>query len=153
MSNKFGKITQVIGAVVDVQFESQIPEILTALECDNSGSKLVLEPDSNVNLNDITDIFLINKGNGYVSLPSVSITTSGGTNGNVLAYGTEIGRVIGLKTNELGEGYQNSPSPTMKVPLYGVQITALLFKLVPAIIVPSLFIPNGNVISDKVIKS
>ena len=40
MSNKFGKITQVIGAVVDVQFENQLPEILTALECDNSGNRL-----------------------------------------------------------------------------------------------------------------
>ena len=43
MSEKFGKITQVIGAVVDVQFEGQLPEILTALECDNSGNRLVLE--------------------------------------------------------------------------------------------------------------
>ena len=43
MSNKFGRITQVIGAVVDVQFEDQLPEILTALECDNSGNRLVLE--------------------------------------------------------------------------------------------------------------
>ena len=43
MANKFGKITQVIGAVVDVQFEGQLPEILTALECDNSGNRLVLE--------------------------------------------------------------------------------------------------------------
>ena len=43
MSNKFGKITQIIGAVVDVKFEGQLPEILTALECDNSGSRLVLE--------------------------------------------------------------------------------------------------------------
>ena len=43
MSNKFGKITQVIGAVVDVYFDGQLPEILTALECDNSGNRLVLE--------------------------------------------------------------------------------------------------------------
>ena len=43
MSQKIGKITQVIGAVVDVQFEGQLPEILTALECDNSGNRLVLE--------------------------------------------------------------------------------------------------------------
>ena len=43
MSNKFGRITQVIGAVVDVQFEDQLPKILTALECDNSGNRLVLE--------------------------------------------------------------------------------------------------------------
>ena len=43
MSEKLGKIKQVIGAVVDVQFEGQLPEILTALECNNSGNRLVLE--------------------------------------------------------------------------------------------------------------
>ena len=43
MSSKVGKITQVIGAVVDVYFNGQLPEILTALECDNSGNRLVLE--------------------------------------------------------------------------------------------------------------
>ena len=43
MSDKTGKIIQVIGAVVDVQFEGELPEILTALECNNSGTRLVLE--------------------------------------------------------------------------------------------------------------
>ncbi len=38
-----GKITQVIGAVVDVQFEDHLPEILNALETDNNGTRLVLE--------------------------------------------------------------------------------------------------------------
>ena len=38
-----GKITQIIGAVVDVSFEGELPEILTALECKNSGNRLVLE--------------------------------------------------------------------------------------------------------------
>jgi F-type H+/Na+-transporting ATPase subunit beta len=38
-----GKVTQVIGAVVDVQFESTLPEILNALETDNGGNRLVLE--------------------------------------------------------------------------------------------------------------
>ena len=38
-----GKITQVIGAVVDVQFEDHLPEILNALETDNNGNRLVLE--------------------------------------------------------------------------------------------------------------
>ncbi|WP_424932713.1 F0F1 ATP synthase subunit beta [Amaricoccus macauensis] len=38
-----GKITQVIGAVVDVQFEGHLPEILNALETDNNGKRLVLE--------------------------------------------------------------------------------------------------------------
>ncbi|MDN5788688.1 F0F1 ATP synthase subunit beta [Pseudorhodobacter sp.] len=38
-----GKITQVIGAVVDVQFEGDLPAILNALETSNNGKKLILE--------------------------------------------------------------------------------------------------------------
>ena len=38
-----GKITQVIGAVVDVQFEDHLPEILNALDTENNGARLVLE--------------------------------------------------------------------------------------------------------------
>ena len=43
MTKNTGKITQIIGAVVDVYFENNLPEILTALECDISGNRLVLE--------------------------------------------------------------------------------------------------------------
>ncbi|HWV80586.1 MAG TPA: F0F1 ATP synthase subunit beta [Hyphomicrobiaceae bacterium] len=42
-SNKVGKIRQVMGAVVDVQFEGHLPEILNALETTNQGQRLVLE--------------------------------------------------------------------------------------------------------------
>jgi F-type H+-transporting ATPase subunit beta len=38
-----GKVTQVIGAVVDVQFEGKLPSILNALETTNAGNRLVLE--------------------------------------------------------------------------------------------------------------
>ena len=38
-----GQITQVLGAVVDVQFKDHLPPILNALECDNDGERLVLE--------------------------------------------------------------------------------------------------------------
>ena len=43
MANPTGRVTQVIGAVVDVQFEGHLPAILNALETDNGGSRLVLE--------------------------------------------------------------------------------------------------------------
>ena len=36
--SKKGYITQVIGAVVDVKFDGELPEILTALECNNGGT-------------------------------------------------------------------------------------------------------------------
>jgi F-type H+-transporting ATPase subunit beta len=43
-TNKVGRITQVIGAVVDVQFDgTYLPEILNALETKNQGNRLVLE--------------------------------------------------------------------------------------------------------------
>ncbi len=43
MSESTGKITQVIGAVVDVQFDSHLPAILNALETMNGENRLVLE--------------------------------------------------------------------------------------------------------------
>ena len=38
-----GRITQVMGAVVDVQFDGALPAILNALHCDNKETRLVLE--------------------------------------------------------------------------------------------------------------
>ena len=38
-----GKISQVIGAVVDVEFDAELPQILDALQVDNNGQKLILE--------------------------------------------------------------------------------------------------------------
>ena len=43
MTANIGKIRQVTGAVVDVQFEGKLPEILNALETKNHGARLVLE--------------------------------------------------------------------------------------------------------------
>jgi F-type H+/Na+-transporting ATPase subunit beta len=42
-SGSVGRVAQVLGAVVDVQFEGHLPEILNALETDNGGNRLVLE--------------------------------------------------------------------------------------------------------------
>ncbi|SFO23861.1 ATP synthase F1 subcomplex beta subunit [Roseovarius lutimaris] len=43
MAKANGKVTQVIGAVVDVHFDGHLPAILNALETDNNGKTLVLE--------------------------------------------------------------------------------------------------------------
>ncbi len=45
-----GHINQVLGAVVDVKFdnEQELPDILTALECDNNGHRLVLEVEQHL---------------------------------------------------------------------------------------------------------
>ena len=56
MENKFGKIVQVIGAVVDVKFDKDLPEILTALECDNNGLRVVLEVAQHLGENTVRTI-------------------------------------------------------------------------------------------------
>ena len=43
MAKSVGHITQVMGAVVDVQFGDHLPPILNALECENQGDRLILE--------------------------------------------------------------------------------------------------------------
>ena len=51
-----GKITQVIGAVVDVQFDGALPEILNALNTDNNGQNLVLEVAQHLGENTVRTI-------------------------------------------------------------------------------------------------
>jgi len=53
MANAKGKVTQVIGAVVDVQFEDHLPEILNALNTENNGKKLVLEVSQHLGENTV----------------------------------------------------------------------------------------------------
>ncbi|MEM8870849.1 MAG: F0F1 ATP synthase subunit beta, partial [Pseudomonadota bacterium] len=56
MANAKGKITQVIGAVVDVQFDNDLPEILNALTTDNNGANLVLEVAQHLGENTVRTI-------------------------------------------------------------------------------------------------
>src|SRR5205807_3413107 len=42
-ANQTGRVTQVMGAVVDVQFEGHLPAILNAIETRNGGNRLILE--------------------------------------------------------------------------------------------------------------
>ncbi|MEQ8602355.1 MAG: F0F1 ATP synthase subunit beta [Marivibrio sp.] len=54
--NSVGKITQVLGAVVDVQFDGELPAILNALHCDNQGKTLVLEVAQHLGENTVRTI-------------------------------------------------------------------------------------------------
>ncbi|MGE0178359.1 MAG: F0F1 ATP synthase subunit beta [Sphingomonas sp.] len=55
-SNVVGRISQVIGAVVDVSFDGELPEILSALETDNGGQRLVLEVAQHLGENTVRTI-------------------------------------------------------------------------------------------------
>ena len=55
-TNNVGAVSQVLGAVVDVRFEGDLPEILSALECDNGGNRLVLEVAQHLGENTVRSV-------------------------------------------------------------------------------------------------
>jgi F-type H+-transporting ATPase subunit beta len=55
-TNNVGRISQIIGAVVDVSFDGNLPAILSALETDNNGNKLVLEVAQHLGENTVRTI-------------------------------------------------------------------------------------------------
>ena len=68
-------------------------------------------------LQTIEEIFLTNNGGQYTSLPTVTITSSSGTDATVRAYGDEIGKIERLKTVSLGASYETAPTPPSLVSL------------------------------------
>jgi F-type H+/Na+-transporting ATPase subunit beta len=51
--NSVGKVTQVLGAVVDVHFDGELPQILNALRAENQGKTLVLEVAQHLGENNV----------------------------------------------------------------------------------------------------
>ena len=93
--NLVGRIAQVIGAVVDVAFEGDLPPILSALETDNGGNRLVLEVAQHLGENVVRTI----------AMDSTDGLTRGQT---VNATGSQIRVPVGPKTlgrimNVIGE--------------------------------------------------
>jgi len=78
------------------------------------GNKVVQESGSG----DITDVRMIQTGNGFISLPTLTITSTSGNGAKVLAYGSEIGRALTINVIESGHNYQASPAPTIVLPTY-----------------------------------
>ncbi len=93
--NLVGKVAQVIGAVVDVAFEGELPPILAALETENQGQRLVLEVAQHLGENIVRTIAMD--------------STDGLTRGQqVTATGSQIQVPVGPKTlgrimNVIGE--------------------------------------------------
>jgi len=55
-AKNIGRVSQVIGAVVDVKFDGELPAILSALETDNNGNRLVLEVAQHLGENTVRTI-------------------------------------------------------------------------------------------------
>src|ERR1700682_4903747 len=93
--NAVGRITQVIGAVVDVQFKDHLPAILNALETKNQGNRLVLEVAQHLGESTVRTIAM-DTSEGLVRGQEVSDT---GQPIRVAVGGGALGRLI----NRFGE--------------------------------------------------
>ncbi len=74
-----------------------------------AGKRLIQEKFTD--LQTIDELFITNGGNQYTTLPKVSVTSSTGSNAVVKAYGDDIGKIVKVKTVELGRSYEQSPTP------------------------------------------
>ncbi|MGH1368484.1 MAG: F0F1 ATP synthase subunit beta [Maritimibacter sp.] len=94
-----GKITQVIGAVVDVQFDGELPAILNALETTNNGNKLVLEVAQHLGENQVRTIAM-DATEGLVRGQAVSDT---GTAISVPVGTGTLGRILNVTGDPVDE--------------------------------------------------
>jgi F-type H+-transporting ATPase subunit beta len=92
MANAKGKITQVIGAVVDVQFGDHLPQILNALTTDNNGKTLVLEVAQHLGENTVRAIAM-DATEGLVRGQEVSDT---GSSISVPVGDATLGRILNV---------------------------------------------------------
>ena len=98
---KEGRIAQVIGAVVDVEFDGELPGILTALETDNHGNRVVLEVAQHLGQNVVRTIAMdtsegLVRGQKVVNTgAAISVPVGDGTLGRIM-------NVIGEPVDEAG---------------------------------------------------
>src|SRR6516225_4161851 len=123
MANPVGHITQVIGAVVDVQFKGHLPAILNALETKNQGHRLMLEVAQHLGESTVRTIAM-DTSEGLVRGQEVSDTgqpiavpVGDGTLGRII-------NVIGDPVDEAGPvPYQERRPIHQPAPLYTEQAT------------------------------
>ncbi|MDG1456780.1 MAG: F0F1 ATP synthase subunit beta [Pseudoprimorskyibacter sp.] len=99
MANAIGRVTQVIGAVVDVQFDDHLPEILNSLTTDNNGKTLVLEVAQHLGENTVRTIAM-DATEGLVR--GASVTDTG--NPIMVPVGTAtLGRILNVTGDPVDE--------------------------------------------------
>ena len=117
--SKNGKITQIIGAVVDVNFQNELPEIYTALETNNSGNKLILEVAQHLGENDVRTIAMdategLKRGDEVVNTGSpISVPVGPETLGRIInVVGESIDEKGDVKTKEKWPIHRPAPKFT-----------------------------------------
>ena len=117
MANAKGKVTQVIGAVVDVQFGDFLPAILNALETDNNGRRLVLEVAQHLGENTVRCIAMdategLVRGQEVTDLDGpIQVPVGDATLGRIMnVIGEAIDEGEPITSDEMRPIHQNAPS-------------------------------------------
>ncbi|MBA2126259.1 F0F1 ATP synthase subunit beta [Hyphomicrobium methylovorum] len=135
MAKNVGKIHQVTGAVVDVHFDGQLPEILNALETQNHGTRLVLEVAQHLGENTVRTIAMdstegLVRGQEVVDTGApISVPVGDETLGRIMnVIGEPVDEAGPIKTSSLRAIHQ--PSPTFSEQATEAQILVTGIKVV-----------------------
>jgi F-type H+/Na+-transporting ATPase subunit beta len=123
MANLTGHVSQVMGAVVDVQFQGDLPAILNALETDNHGNRLVLEVAQHLGESTVRTVAM-DSTEGLVR--GQEVTDSGGPITVPVGEGT-LGRIINVIGEPVDEAgpvkFEERRAIHQETPLYTEQST------------------------------
>jgi F-type H+-transporting ATPase subunit beta len=135
MAKNVGKIQQVTGAVIDVHFEGQLPEILNALETKNHGNRLVLEVAQHLGENTVRTIAMdstegLVRGQEVIDTGApISVPVGDETLGRIMnVIGEPVDEAGPIKTS--GTRAIHQPSPTFADQATEAQILVTGIKVV-----------------------
>jgi F-type H+-transporting ATPase subunit beta len=133
-----GRVSQVIGAVVDVQFDDHLPAILNALEADNHGNRLVLEVAQHLGENTVRTIAMdttegLVRGQEVIDTGApISVPVGDETLGRIMnVIGEPVDEVGELKTESKRAIHQPAPdyvdqSTEAEILVTGIKVVDLL---------------------------
>src|SRR5256714_233162 len=138
-TNVVGRVTQVIGAVVDVQFEGHLPAILNALETKNQGNRLVLEVAQHLGESTVRTVAM-DTSEGLVRGQEVtdtgqpiSVPVGDGTLGRIInVVGEPVDEAGPVPHEEKRAIHQDAPRYTEQSTDAEIPITALKLVALPA---------------------
>ncbi|AQZ51274.1 MAG: F0F1 ATP synthase subunit beta [Martelella sp.] len=133
-----GRVTQIIGAVVDVAFDGDLPPIMNALETDNHGNRLVLEVAQHLGQNEVRTIAMdategLVRGQEVKNTGSpIQVPVGVETLGRIMnVIGEPVDEVGPIKTKEKRAIHQDAPpyvdqSTEAEILVTGIKVVDLL---------------------------
>jgi len=79
------------------------------------GDIIIMEDQTNSGLDDITDILITNKGQGYTTVPTLTVSSTTGTSASLFAVSNNAGRMLDVNILDHGFRYETAPILTPKL--------------------------------------